>query len=81
MYLFMGILIGSAVLPISLAMFWPRMTGVGMVTGSITGAILGIIVWLTVASTFEGGLSKFLENTGMSGKGCPRILKCNIFKS
>ncbi|XP_064611598.1 uncharacterized protein LOC135475601 [Liolophura sinensis] len=63
-YLFMGILIGSAVLPISLAMFWPRMTGVGMVTGSIGGTILAIIVWLVVASTFEGGLSDFLENTG-----------------
>ncbi|XP_069105812.1 uncharacterized protein [Argopecten irradians] len=62
-YMFMGILIGSAVVPIALSVSWDRLTGTGMTVGSISGTILAVIVWLTVASTYEGGLSRFLENT------------------
>ncbi|ESO83679.1 hypothetical protein LOTGIDRAFT_169159 [Lottia gigantea] len=63
-YLFMGVLIGSAVIPISLSMFWNRLTGIGMVCGSLSGTILALIVWMSVASLYEGGLGDFLINTG-----------------
>ena len=63
-YLFMGILVGSAVVPITLCMCWGRLTGVAMVAGSVGGTLLALITWLSVASTYKGGLSKFLDNTG-----------------
>ncbi|XP_048249148.1 urea-proton symporter DUR3-like [Haliotis rufescens] len=63
-YLFMGILIGSAVIPITLSMFWERLTSAAMMAGSIGGAIIAIVVWLSVASTYPGGLDDFLINTG-----------------
>ena len=65
MYLFMGVLIGSAVLPSILCMFWSRLNSVGMTTGAVGGALIGFIVWLVVASKQPGGLSNFLESTGM----------------
>ena len=60
----MGILIGSAVIPITLSMTWGRVNSTGMMSGAISGTILGLIVWLSVASTYDGGLSKFFDNTG-----------------
>ncbi|KAK6177025.1 hypothetical protein SNE40_015215 [Patella caerulea] len=63
-YLFMGVLIGSAVIPIGLAMFWDRLTSCAMISGSISGTVLALIVWMSVASTYEDGLSNFLTNTG-----------------
>ena len=60
----MGILVGSAVVPITLSMFWGRLTGVAMVAGSVGGTLLALITWLSVASTYEGGLGNFLDNTG-----------------
>ncbi|XP_077996739.1 uncharacterized protein LOC144450048 [Glandiceps talaboti] len=65
-YLFMGILIGSSVVPIALSVFWTRLTGTAMVFGTVGGTLLGMTSWLAVASTFEGGLQGgvFLKNTG-----------------
>jgi Na+/proline symporter len=63
-YLLMGILIGSAVIPITLCMFWGRLTGVAMITGSVGGAVLAVLTWLILASTYDGGLQNFLQNTG-----------------
>ncbi|KAH9514149.1 urea active transporter [Bulinus truncatus] len=63
-YLFMGVLVGSAVIPTALAMFWERLTGVAMMAGSIGGALMAISVWLGVASTYEGGLNNWWANTG-----------------
>lgn len=62
----MGILIGSAVIPITLCMCWERLTGSGMVAGAVTGTTLALITWLSVAATNKGGLNseKFFENTG-----------------
>ncbi|XP_013412874.1 urea-proton symporter DUR3-like [Lingula anatina] len=63
-YLFMGILIGSAVLPIILAMFWERLTSKGMFFGALSGTCLGTGSWLIVAATYGGGLQDFRESTG-----------------
>ena len=60
----MGILIGSAVVPIILCMFWARLTGVAMTAGAISGAVIGLTTWLIVTSTYPGGLANFLENSG-----------------
>ena len=64
MYLFMGILIGSAVVPIALCMFWARLTGTAMISGAIGGTAVGLTVWLSVSASRPGGLENFFENTG-----------------
>ncbi len=64
-YSFMGILIGSAVVPITLCMSWGRVNSLGMMSGAILGCLFGLVSWLAVAATnYDGGLSKFFENTG-----------------
>ncbi|XP_022237451.1 urea-proton symporter DUR3-like [Limulus polyphemus] len=63
-YLFMGILISSTVIPIALSVLWSRMNDKGMMVGAIAGCISGLASWLGTASTYPGGLSDFLSNTG-----------------
>ncbi len=60
----MGVLVGSAVIPISLCVFWPKLSGEGMIAGATGGSIIAFVVWLSVASTYPGGLGNFLQNTG-----------------
>ncbi|KAL4238792.1 hypothetical protein ACF0H5_003499 [Mactra antiquata] len=62
-HLFMGVVINSAVIPIVLSMFWERLTGLGMITGSIGGSILALIAWLSVTTTYPGGLEQFKLNS------------------
>ncbi|KAL4238295.1 hypothetical protein ACF0H5_003007 [Mactra antiquata] len=62
-YLFMGVTINSAVIPIGLSMFWEKLTGLAMTAGSIGGTVLALITWLIVAATYPGGLTDFKENT------------------
>lgn len=68
LYNFMGVMIGSSVIPIILCMFWTRLTGKAMELAAILGLFLGISAWLlsSVVLHREFNLSKFLENT--SGK-------------
>lgn len=61
----MGILIGSAVIPIILCMFWEKLTGPGMIAGGICGTVAALIAWLLVSSLYSGGLYDFIKNTGM----------------
>jgi len=65
-YYFTGILISSSVVPIAVSILWARATCYGAISGVVGGAIAGMSVWLTLASTFPGGLSgaTFVRNTG-----------------
>ncbi|CAH1784663.1 unnamed protein product [Owenia fusiformis] len=63
-YLFMGVVIGSAVVPLALCIFWSRLTGEAMMAGAIGGCTLGLTSWLTMAAIRPGGLSDFISNTG-----------------
>ncbi len=60
----MGVVIGSAVIPISLCIFWGRLTGAAMIAGAVSGTVCGLVSWLITASTYDGGLSNFIDNTG-----------------
>ena len=65
----MGVLIGSAVIPITLCMFWARLTGVAMMAGALGGTFIGVVSWLSVAAIkYDGGLYNFMENTGIDKK-------------
>ncbi|XP_010255736.1 PREDICTED: urea-proton symporter DUR3-like [Nelumbo nucifera] len=62
MYLAMGVLIGSAVLPIAFMLLWKKANSTGAIVGTIVGCILGIITWLSVTSIQYGRVN--LDTTG-----------------
>ncbi|OMO52387.1 Sodium/solute symporter [Corchorus olitorius] len=68
MYLAMGVLIGSAVLPIAFMLLWKKANAVGAITGSIVGCVFGIITWLSVARVEYGHI-----NLDTTGKNAPML--------
>jgi len=46
----MGVLLGSAVVPIALSITWKKASRVGCIAGAISGLIVGIIAWLVTTS-------------------------------
>ena len=54
MYLAMGLLIGSAVLPIAFMLLWRKANAIGAILGAVSGCVLGIITWLSVTSIEYG---------------------------
>ena len=55
-YLAMGILIGSAVIPIALTITWSRTTRGGAVAGAIIGVMLSLLTWTSVAASEADGV-------------------------
>lgn len=51
----MGVLLGSAVVPIALCITWKKANKIGCMTGAVVGLIMGIIAWLIATSTLNGG--------------------------
>ena len=45
-YLFMGVVIGSAVVPVSMVLTWKKATAKGAMAGAISGQICAVIAWL-----------------------------------
>ncbi|KAJ0242573.1 Urea-proton symporter DUR3 [Hirschfeldia incana] len=62
MYLAMGVLIGSAVIPIALMLLWRKANAIGAILGSISGCVLGIVTWLSTAKIQYGRVD--LDTTG-----------------
>ncbi|KAF1873621.1 hypothetical protein Lal_00027659 [Lupinus albus] len=62
MYLAMGVLIGSAVLPIAFMLLWRKANAIGAILGTIFGCVLGIITWLSVTQIEYGRIN--LDTTG-----------------
>lgn len=56
-YLFMGVVIGSAVVPVAMSIAWAKASATGAVIGAISGLVLAITSWLTYASQLDGGIS------------------------
>lgn len=61
-YLFMGVVIGSAVFPVAFSISWRRCSGIGAISGAIAGMVLGLIVWFAYGSTWEFGIT--IDNLG-----------------
>lgn len=62
MYLAMGVLIGSAVIPIAFMLLWRKANAIGAILGTVFGCILGIITWLSVTKIQYGRIN--LDTTG-----------------
>ncbi|KAL3930595.1 MAG: hypothetical protein SGBAC_011695 [Bacillariaceae sp.] len=56
-YLFMGIIIGSAVAPLWMLMKWSKASGKGAVIAAWSGLVLAIIAWIATAQSREGEIS------------------------
>jgi nucleotide-binding universal stress UspA family protein len=52
----MGVLIGSAVVPISLAIVWKRTNKVAATAGALAGLVCGVTIWLASSYAFYGTL-------------------------
>jgi len=55
-YLAMGILIGSAVIPIALTITWSKTTRAGAVAGALIGVCLSLATWTGVAASEANGV-------------------------
>lgn len=64
MYLAMGVIIGSAVLPIVFMLLWRKANAVGAILGATIGCVLGIITWLSVTKIEYGRVD--LDTTGQN---------------
>jgi|Transcript_7346 SSS family transporter len=61
-YLMMGVIIGSAVMPVAYCILWKKCTATGAITGAVVGQILAIITWISTAHGEFGEVS--LASTG-----------------
>ena len=56
-YLFMGIMIGSAVYPIWCCLTWKKATGTAAVTAAFVGQAMGITSWFVASQTLHGAIT------------------------
>ena len=56
-YLFMGIMIGSAVYPIWCCLTWKKATGIAAVTAAFCGQAMGLITWFVAAKVLYGAVN------------------------
>lgn len=61
-YLTMGIIIGSSVIPITMALVWKKTNKNAIIAGALTGLSLGICTWMVTAYTIYGEIS--IHSTG-----------------
>jgi len=58
LYTFMGVILGSAVCPIALAITWSKANKSGCIWGSVAGFVAGVIAWLvTTAKLNKAGIN------------------------
>jgi Na+/proline symporter len=64
LYTFMGVILGSAVVPIALAVTWSKANKNGCIWGSVIGFGTGIIAWLVTTSTLNNGAINVVTSGG-----------------
>ncbi|PPQ71203.1 hypothetical protein CVT26_011016 [Gymnopilus dilepis] len=64
LYTFMGVILGSGVVPIALCITWSKANKWGCIWGSIAGFAAGIIAWLVTTSTLNGGVINVTTSGG-----------------
>jgi urea-proton symporter len=64
LYLFMGVVLGSAVVPIALCITWSKANKWGCIGGSIAGLVAGLIAWLVTTATLNDGVIDVVTTGG-----------------
>ncbi|KAG8221669.1 urea transporter [Butyriboletus roseoflavus] len=68
LYTFMGVILGSGVVPIALCITWSKANRLGCIGGSVIGFVVGVAVWLGVTSGLnEGVINVDVSNYEMLG--------------
>lgn len=49
----MGVILGSAVVPVALCVTWSKANKIGCILGAVTGFAAGIITWLVTTSALN----------------------------
>jgi Na+/proline symporter len=52
----MGVILGSAVVPIALCVTWSKANKWGCIGGSVAGFVLGVMAWLVTTSILNDGV-------------------------
>ena len=52
----MGVVLGSAVVPIAVCITWSKANKWGCIGGAVTGFCCGVINWLVTTSALNGGV-------------------------
>jgi urea-proton symporter len=52
----MGVILGSAVVPIALGVTWGKANRIGCILGSVAGFGAGLTAWLVTTSKLNGGV-------------------------
>jgi len=60
---FMGVMLGSAVAPIALAITWHKANKWGCIGGAIAGLFAGLIAWLVTTATLNDGIITVVVST------------------
>jgi urea-proton symporter len=62
----MGVVLGSAVVPIALAITWSKANKWGCLAGSVLGFFAGLTAWLVTTSALNGGVINVTTSGGTS---------------
>ncbi|KAI0777651.1 urea transporter [Trametes elegans] len=55
LYEFMGVVLGSGVVPIAMGITWSKANKWGCISGAVSGFCVGIVAWLVTTSALNGG--------------------------
>ncbi|KIJ64007.1 hypothetical protein HYDPIDRAFT_112519 [Hydnomerulius pinastri MD-312] len=64
LYTFMGVILGSAVVPIALCITWSKASRAGCVGGAVIGFVAGIAAWLGVTAGCNAGVINVTTSGG-----------------
>jgi SSS family transporter len=64
LYTFMGVILGSGVVPIALCITWSQANKWGCIWGSVVGFVAGLIAWLVTTSSLNGGVVNVTTSGG-----------------
>ncbi|KAG8936949.1 hypothetical protein FRC02_009086 [Tulasnella sp. 418] len=64
LYLFMGTVLGSAVVPIALCITWRRASKIGCVSGAVLGLIFGLVAWLVTTACLNDNVITVVTSGG-----------------
>jgi len=64
LYLFMGTVLGSAVVPIALCITWRKASKIGCISGAVLGLVCGLIAWLVVTAKLNDNVINVVTSGG-----------------